>query len=448
MMTMFKMSKKERKEWKAISSDEDAKQFIDLFWAKRDPNLDTPINEFRVEFDLRVTVADENFTWEKQRGAITDRAKVLILLGNPHQKQRRAPTETVSMMDDRITDDEVRAAARLWNYDPARMPEKLKIKGSRVLFVFYEEKAESGNFVLDRSHQYAALAMRALGRAPGIYIYNPDLTEVPKPVSVPGGEPASAAQLAWLDLPSAQWTDKALVLAEAGLAGTVFRPLWLHIELPEEAPEIDLLAGRVSSAAGEVLSTFQIPASPLSTEFGRAHHLGFALEAGTYQVEVAAAAGGEPLVLVSSETELPSLPAEGTWFSPLWLGLEAEHEEGVALGMPFNFGGWHLRPLAGGNVSLQSELSYFGFLIRPGLGDNGNVSLRGRIILKKDGKRLGSPLSLALAAAPLGEDLYLYANALNLSGLPGPGEYNLKFTVTDNISKAKVERELVLNIVE
>ena len=36
----------------------EAKAFIELFWAKRDPNLETPVNEFRQEFNMRVEAAD------------------------------------------------------------------------------------------------------------------------------------------------------------------------------------------------------------------------------------------------------------------------------------------------------------------------------------------------------------------------------------------------------
>ena len=41
----FLMTKEEAAKWKTIASDDDAKAFVALFWARRDPTADTPRNE-------------------------------------------------------------------------------------------------------------------------------------------------------------------------------------------------------------------------------------------------------------------------------------------------------------------------------------------------------------------------------------------------------------------
>jgi GWxTD domain-containing protein len=76
----------EKKEWKKIVSDEEAERFIQLFWAKRDPDLKTPVNEFKVVFDKRVKEADQLFAMQRIRGALTERGKLYILLGPPKPK--------------------------------------------------------------------------------------------------------------------------------------------------------------------------------------------------------------------------------------------------------------------------------------------------------------------------------------------------------------------------
>jgi GWxTD domain-containing protein len=73
----------EQKEWKKLTSDQEADHFIQLFWAKRDPDLKTSVNEFKVVFDQRVKEADENFSMSRKRGALTERGKLYILLGPP-----------------------------------------------------------------------------------------------------------------------------------------------------------------------------------------------------------------------------------------------------------------------------------------------------------------------------------------------------------------------------
>ncbi len=85
----------EKKEWKKIASDQDAERFIALFWARRDPDLKTPQNEFRERFDTLVKKADEFFPLGRKRGALTERGKALILIGPPKSIARSSSALTV-----------------------------------------------------------------------------------------------------------------------------------------------------------------------------------------------------------------------------------------------------------------------------------------------------------------------------------------------------------------
>src|SRR5690349_13000513 len=84
----FLMTKEEAAQWKTISSDDAAKDFVILFWARRDPTPETPRNEFREEYEKRVVTADKNFVNDKMRGALTDRGRILILFGQPKKIER------------------------------------------------------------------------------------------------------------------------------------------------------------------------------------------------------------------------------------------------------------------------------------------------------------------------------------------------------------------------
>jgi GWxTD domain-containing protein len=84
----FLMSNEEEKAWKSLSSDADVAAFIDLFWARRDPTVGTPRNEFRDEFLARVRYSDAAFAEKRMRGAITDRGQLYILLGAPEGGSR------------------------------------------------------------------------------------------------------------------------------------------------------------------------------------------------------------------------------------------------------------------------------------------------------------------------------------------------------------------------
>lgn len=77
------MTSEEMKAWKALQTDEQASDFIDLFWVRRDPTKGTPKNEYRDEFLARVKGSDAEFSEGRRKGSMTDRGRVFIVLGNP-----------------------------------------------------------------------------------------------------------------------------------------------------------------------------------------------------------------------------------------------------------------------------------------------------------------------------------------------------------------------------
>jgi GWxTD domain-containing protein len=440
----FLLTKQDKKEWKNITTREQAEEFIELFWARRNPDPSVSFNPVRAQFDERVRYDDENFASRGTRGALSDRGKVLILLGPPHQSQTGSPSQ--------FTNSSNAAAgvrAEMWLYDPTQFPDALKVSGTRLLFVFVEEGIDTNRFVLDRSNPEASIGMRSLSKAPEAYLLHPDLREVPKPVSVPGGQAASAAQLAWLEQSDFQWTEKSNAFSVAGVADATSRPIWLHLELPQDAPTLDVFAGTVSDVHGEVLSTFQVAAEPITSQTGIAYHLVFPIAQGSYRLDVVGAADDQPQVGYSSEVEVPAAQTEGTWMSDLWVAVDTEMEDDALLGSPFCFGRMHVVPLqSGSTVGRESELTYLGFIVRPGQDESGETKVKARIVLKKDGKRLGRPLEMPLQVIQLYEDLYVFVNAINLAGLPEPGDHSLEFSIRDSVSEVVVERDLDLTVAE
>ncbi|HKO54594.1 MAG TPA: GWxTD domain-containing protein [Thermoanaerobaculia bacterium] len=77
------MTKDEQRAWSKLQSDQEASDFIDLFWARRDPTPGTEQNEFKDEFERRVRAADDAFEAEKVRGALTDPGRAFVVLGVP-----------------------------------------------------------------------------------------------------------------------------------------------------------------------------------------------------------------------------------------------------------------------------------------------------------------------------------------------------------------------------
>src|ERR1700744_5478649 len=72
----------ERKAFKSLSNDEEREAFIENFWLRRNPNPDSPENEFRDEHYRRIQYANDHFAAGKP-GWKTDRGHIYIAFGKP-----------------------------------------------------------------------------------------------------------------------------------------------------------------------------------------------------------------------------------------------------------------------------------------------------------------------------------------------------------------------------
>ena len=76
------ISDEERKAFKSLSNDEEREAFIENFWLRRNPNPDSPENEFRDEHYRRIQYANDHFAAGKP-GWKTDRGHIYIAFGKP-----------------------------------------------------------------------------------------------------------------------------------------------------------------------------------------------------------------------------------------------------------------------------------------------------------------------------------------------------------------------------
>ena len=77
------MTREEGKIFRLLPDPESRREFIDDFWAKRDPNPDTEVNEFKQEFESRVNYAARRYKGEGRPGWNTDRGRIHIFMGPP-----------------------------------------------------------------------------------------------------------------------------------------------------------------------------------------------------------------------------------------------------------------------------------------------------------------------------------------------------------------------------
>jgi GWxTD domain-containing protein len=86
------MTKDEARAWSQVKDDKAASEFIDLFWARRDPTPNTEANQYKDEFEARVRSADRYYGTKGKRGSLTDMGRVFIMLGPPKESLSAAGT--------------------------------------------------------------------------------------------------------------------------------------------------------------------------------------------------------------------------------------------------------------------------------------------------------------------------------------------------------------------
>lgn len=155
----YLMMKQEKLDWAALKTDADAKAFIDLFWARRDPTPDTPANELRQQFEARIADAEKRFTVGRTPGPQTGRGLVYVLVGEPSQvvnKQTKLGTVVGMSQFQRPINVET------WIYRGEAAERVAGTQSFDVMFAFHDEKM-AGELELDgpsrRSFDSTALAV-------------------------------------------------------------------------------------------------------------------------------------------------------------------------------------------------------------------------------------------------------------------------------------------------
>jgi GWxTD domain-containing protein len=81
--TRWLMLPEEAKQYRRLRTAREEVDFIEAFWSRRDPDPNTPGNEFAKAFNERVEAADRLYSDGGVRGSLTPRGRALVLLGSP-----------------------------------------------------------------------------------------------------------------------------------------------------------------------------------------------------------------------------------------------------------------------------------------------------------------------------------------------------------------------------
>jgi GWxTD domain-containing protein len=128
------LSPEEIRSYGALADPMSRSEFIADFWKKRDFVPETPENEFRDEFHRRVAFADAQFAQDENRGSLTDRGMVFILLGPPSYNGRKQLRTGDDIADapglSRYSRSEIAAAEQSGGSNTQRLERIEKVSGA------------------------------------------------------------------------------------------------------------------------------------------------------------------------------------------------------------------------------------------------------------------------------------------------------------------------------
>jgi GWxTD domain-containing protein len=480
----FLLTKKEKKEWKKIKSEGEAERFIELFWAKRDPDLLTPLNEFLQDFELRVEAADEAFGSDEDRGAMSDRGRTLILLGRPKQRVEQTPEAQTGVGGDfegfgsadpgdinpvpsgggganslvgptgppgaqvpsssQVEAQRERGTIEMWIYDPQTLP--VSVPQRALLVVFRETRLGKGNFVIVKDLARNTVAQRVLAAAPDTLLRHPDLTEVPRYGLIQGTQPASAEQLDWFAA-ERPWPDDAAVVVTEGLVTGPRHFIWAHLQLPPGAPEQALAVGRlVNAQSGLEVGSFQLEVEGLEFGGGRGYQVSVPVGKGSWSLDLALADQTGALAVTAVDLETTEVPLDATVFSPFYWGADVLESEEPKLSDPFNVGGWRIVPRASGSYDMSEDLTYMAYILQPVVRPGQEPDFTLTVSLYRGSRRLVASQPQKIQLSQVAPDMWMYGSGIDLGRLKRPGNYKIEveLTQTSDGSKNVVEIPLVI----
>ncbi len=489
----FLLTDGERTELAALTDEAEIARFIALFWARRDPDLSTRANEFRLDFEARVAAADRQFAEGETRGSLSDRGRVLLLLGAPARRRGgqiapyldaiyREPLPEDGVRRNRLIGEEWDLRHRLrnqyglparstltevapdakfrdenapdeittrhgvrfhlakgmveeWTFAPDQLPAALAGSDEPLALVFFDCEG-TGVWQLATQIRGADRGTALLAALPARLVAHPALENPPQYPLLPGGAAATTAQLVWFEQDESTESGGFPARLVRGVRAPGDYPLWVTLDLPADVRQDGLVVGRLVGQGGLVEGTFQADVAALTQEASGPLELQIPASAAPASLELALATADGTVVVRRLEVEAAPADPQSPFITSITAGAEVTPLASYEAGSPFVFGGYHLAWRSNGRFAADEDLAYFCLLANPGLDGGGVPSVRVSMRLFRTGEprptfaTVRRPVQ-ASAAAP---GVFMIGSQIPLSALPGPGAYRLEIDVHDVIS--------------
>jgi GWxTD domain-containing protein len=424
----FLLTQSEQKAYSQLQTDAEAEAFIALFWAKRDPDLNTIQNEFKLDFDMRVKAADAQFSTDKVKGSLSDRGKVLILMGRPLSIQNFAAGN--SQQEANRPEFVERGATQIWTYTKDGKPATKK--GDEILFVFSETHPGAGDFILDPVDRRNRPAFKLLAAKPEELLLHPKLTEVPKVGLLPGTKAATPEQEAVFEKQPRPWPQGAVVLTTSGVESETIHPVWIWVQLPNDVPAASEVVGRVRKAeSGESVGSFVSPIMPVSVPGGRGYEVSLPVAAGGWKVDLALLGESGPIGVTTVDAKNDASPAQGPYISPIYWGAEARQAAQPHMGDAYHLGGMELIPQPDNKYTTNQNITYAAYVVRPSLGEDQKPNIELSVELFVSGKKQDEQPFHVIEGVLITDDIWVFGQMLPLATFRPNVAFDIRVTLRD-----------------
>jgi GWxTD domain-containing protein len=159
-------SKSERRQFTDVGTSAARDTFLEAFWKRRDLTPATPSNDWRDQVYRRIAYADAAFASQPtQRGSLSDRGRVFVLVGRPAFVRRRPinRSDRVSVVGTEPNKN-INGSMENWVYSRAQLP--VPYSKPTVMYRFVTQEGVGDN-VLQKDDAFAMNAVAEAARAAG-----------------------------------------------------------------------------------------------------------------------------------------------------------------------------------------------------------------------------------------------------------------------------------------
>lgn len=428
------MLPEEEKQWKALKDKGDRDEFQRIFWARRDPDLETPENEYRAEYEKLKADADKRFVGTGRPGSETDCGRVYILLGPPDEagsgEGGRTKMESPKLVRDWQT----------WTY---RDRPGLQVQGGQIQISFDEtctvpQGARLGEQLVRRAESKIAHPNLDYEKGPDGKIVKLE-DQLPKPspamalLKTPRQDfPATAENSMVLRTPDGATYVAGLVRVEPGAIAADGRAV---------------LGAQAVTPEGKVAASSEREVKPdAAADGGALVSYGLALKPGDYTLKVGVLdpKTGKGSAVVQP-LKVPDFGAAELSLSPL---LVLKDVQDVAQATPqdamaaFQLGNTRLLPRYGNVFSTQDAVVLLAFIYGGKVDEaTGKPSLTASFQILRDGQPVAKAPEQTYDATPTGPSV----GPVPLATYK-PGKYVAQVKVTDKVAKKDYTGEATFEV--